>query len=73
MSQQAVFEIIEKAVNDEVFRNLLILTPEIALEGYDLTDEERQMLSDLDEQKLEEYAGELGARQTKGSWLPPGG
>ncbi len=73
MSQQVVFEIIEKAMNDEVFRNLLILTPEIALQDYDLTEEERAMLSDLDEQKLEEYAGELGTRQTKGSWLPPGG
>lgn len=73
MSQQVVLEIIEKAVNDETFRNLLILAPEVALADYDLTDEERAMLSDLDEQKLEEYAGELGARQTKGSWLPPGG
>jgi len=73
MSQQVVLEIIEKAVNDETFRNLLILAPDAALADYDLTDEERKMLSELDEEKLEQYAGELGARQTKGSWLPPGG
>ncbi|MCL4868539.1 MAG: hypothetical protein KJ063_06215 [Anaerolineae bacterium] len=73
MSQQVVLEIIEKAMNDEVFRNLLILSPEVALADYeDLTDEERQMLMDLDEEKLEQYAGELGLRLTKGSWLPPG-
>jgi hypothetical protein len=73
MSQQVVLEIIEKAMNDEVFRNLLILSPDVALADYeDLTDEERQMLMDLDEEKLEQYAGELGLRLTKGSWLPPG-
>ena len=72
MSQQVVLEIIEKAMNDETFRNLLILAPDVALADYDLTEEERKMLSELDEEKLEQYAGELGARQTKGTWVPPG-
>lgn len=74
MSQQVVLEIIDRAIKEEEFRTLLFTDPDTALASYeDLTAEEREILSNLDEKKLGEFAGELGIRITKGSWLPPGG
>ncbi len=63
-----VIEIIARAINDEDFRNLLFSDPAKALDGYTLTDEERALLSNLDEESLATYGGELGERITKGMW-----
>lgn len=63
-----VLEIIARAVNDEEFRKLLFTDPDKALEGYNLSDEERALLSSLDEESLATYGGELGDRTTKGMW-----
>ena len=65
-----VKEIIERAVKDEAFRKLLFSDPSQALHGYDLTDEERELLSDLNEENFSEFAGGLGDRTTKGTWVP---
>lgn len=67
-----VKEIIDRAVKDEAFRNLLFTNPDAALAGYSLTDEDRALLSNLDESNFDEYAGALGDRTTKG-WLPGAG
>lgn len=66
---EAFEEIIERAVKDEAFRGLLLKHPQKATEGYQLTDEERDMLKDIDEDQLTTFAGGLGARTTKGSWI----
>lgn len=50
MPMTTVETIIRKAVADEAFRALLIANPAEALTGYDLTDEERSGLSNLDPQ-----------------------
>ncbi|MFQ5401406.1 MAG: Os1348 family NHLP clan protein [Anaerolineae bacterium] len=71
MSEQAVKEVIQRAVTDETFRALLFSDPAKALEGYDLTNEERATLEDLDEEKLTK-GGKLGDRSTKG-WVPGAG
>lgn len=42
-------EIIRKAIDDQEFRSNLLSNPESALSGYDLTDEERETLSNLEE------------------------
>ena len=68
MSQEALLEIVERAMKDEAFRNLLFSNPEKALAGYDLSDEERALLSNLDEDNFDEFAGKLDDRGTKG-WV----
>ena len=70
MSDFGVKEIIERAIEDEKFRKLLFSDPEAALSGYDLTDQERKLLSNLDEDNFDEFAGGLGDRTTKGAWRP---
>ena len=66
MSQAVVMEIIGKAIDDKNFRKKLFKHPDKALKGYDLTDEERASLSDLDENNFDDFAGGLGDRTTKG-------
>ncbi|MBE2197964.1 MAG: hypothetical protein IAE79_05090 [Anaerolinea sp.] len=65
-----VKEIIERAVKDESFRKLLFTNPTEALKGYTLTPEDRSLLGSLNEDNFGEFAGGLGDRTTKGSWIP---
>jgi hypothetical protein len=48
MSAETVGVVIRKAVDDEEFRALLISNSEEALAGFDLTEEERKELNNLD-------------------------
>ena len=41
MSAETVQQVLERALNDETFRDLLAKHPDAALAGYDLTDVER--------------------------------
>ncbi len=61
-----VKEIIERAVKDAAFRQLLFSNPDKALEGYKLSPEDYTLLSNLDEESLVTFGGELGDRTTKG-------
>ncbi len=61
-----VKEIIERAVKDDAFRKMLFENPDAALKGYKLSDDDRALLSNLDEKSLATYGGELGDRTTKG-------
>jgi hypothetical protein len=70
MSDTGVKEIIEKAIEDEKFRQQLFADPQKALAGYDLTAAERKMLESLDENNFDQFAGGLGDRTTKGVWTP---
>lgn len=70
MSEPVVKEIIEKAMEDEKFRQHLFNNPGKALAGYKLTDEERKMLEGLNEDNFDGFAGGLGDRTTKGVWRP---
>ncbi len=56
MSDQAVLEIIDRAVQDAGFRGLLERAPDEALAGYDLTAEERALFRSgtLGAERLEE-------------------
>ena len=66
MSQAVVMEIIGKAIDDKKFRKKLFKHPAKALKGYDLTDEERESLSNLNEDNFDDFTGDLGDRTTKG-------
>ena len=72
MSEVVLKEIVDRAVADDSFRKKLLSDPTSALAGYDLTDAERELLSNLDEGKFDEFAGGLGDRTTKG-WITPTG
>ncbi|NKQ34529.1 MAG: Franean1_4349 family RiPP [Chloroflexi bacterium] len=65
---QAFEDIIERAGKDPAFRQLLLDDPQKALEGYAVTDDEREMLGKLDEAQIDKFAGGLGDRTTKGAF-----
>lgn len=66
MSSEAVQQIIGRAATDSAFRKLLIEDAARACKGYDLTEEELEALEALDGNSLEEFAGKLPHRITKG-------
>lgn len=66
---EALEQVVDRAVKDAKYRQLLLSNPEAALQGYAVTDEERQMLSGLTADTFDEFAGGLGDRTTKG-FLP---
>ncbi len=72
MSIEVVHQIIGRAVTDEAFRKLLFANPEEALKGYDLTDEEREALTDLDEEEVSAFSNQLSERITKGKFILKG-
>ncbi|GAB4539701.1 MAG: Franean1_4349 family RiPP [Anaerolineae bacterium] len=68
MSQDAVSQIIGRAVIDAEFRQLLFSNPEQALAGYDLADDEKEALENLKQEDLEDFSTRLDARITKRAW-----
>lgn len=69
MSIEAVHQVIGRAVTDEAFRKLLFENPDAALQGFDLTDEERAALADLDEEEVSAFSNQLSQRITKGKLI----
>ncbi|WP_420642886.1 Os1348 family NHLP clan protein [Candidatus Leptofilum sp.] len=63
---EALDQVVERAVTDKDFRSLLFSDLNQALEGYPVSDEERKLLENLDEDNFDEFAGGLGSRTTKG-------
>jgi len=70
MSDEVVKQIIERAIDDEAFRHQLFSDPDAALQGYDLSAEDRALLRGLDADNFDGFAGTLGDRTTKGRWIP---
>lgn len=62
---EVLAKIIERAVADEGFRQMLLTNPDKALQGYQVTDEERQLLASLDAGSFDDFAGGLSNRTTK--------
>lgn len=65
MSQQTVQNLIGRAVMDESFRDLLFNDPDSAFEGHDLTEEEKEILRNLDADEVAGFAGKLDERISK--------
>jgi hypothetical protein len=68
MSQDAVSQIIGRAVIDPEFRETLFSNPEQALQGYDLTEDDKEALKNLKQEDLEEFSTKLDSRITKRAW-----
>jgi hypothetical protein len=68
VSQDAVSQIIGRAAVDAKFRELLFSNPAPALQGYDLTDDERDALNNLKQEDLEDFSTKLDSRITKRAW-----
>ena len=62
MSTEVVKQIIERAIVDLDFRQLLFADPEMAMTDYDLTTEEVDLLKALSLDHLESFAGDLEDR-----------
>lgn len=63
---EALEQIVDRAVKDTNYRQLLLSNPNEALKGYNVTADERQMLAGLTDNTFDEFAGALGDRTTKG-------
>ncbi len=68
MSQNAVSQIIGRAVTDADFRETLFSNPEQALQGYDLTEDDKEALKNLKQEDLEDFSTKLDSRITKRAW-----
>jgi hypothetical protein len=67
MSQQAVAEIIGRAITDPEFREKLIDDAAGACQGYDLTEEELAALEAIDPGDLQTFAENLPERLIRGA------
>lgn len=65
----ALEQVVDRAIKDAKYRQLLLSNPDEALKGYAVTPEERQLLANLTEGTFDAFAGNLGDRTTKG-FLP---
>jgi hypothetical protein len=65
MSQEAVQQVIGRAITDAEFRQQLIDDAHAACTDYDLTEEELTALDALDADSLQAFAGKLDARLSK--------
>lgn len=65
----ALDQVVAKAMKDKNYRALLLSNPDEALKGFAITDDERSILEGLDDEKFDKFAGGLGDRETKGSWI----
>jgi hypothetical protein len=68
VSQDAVSQIIGRAVVDAEFRESLFSNPDQALESYDLTHDEVEALKNLQQEDLEDFSTKLDSRITKRAW-----
>lgn len=65
MSLEDVKQVIGRAVLDAEFRNQLFSDPENSLEDYDLTDEERAGLKNIERDKFDAMASALEERMSR--------
>lgn len=69
MSVEEVKKIITKMIEDESFEKEVLNNPQDALNGFDLTEDEKQKLASLDKEKLKQISMDLDKRLSKDeSW-----
>lgn len=62
MSAESVEQVIEKAIVDGEYRELLFSDPDKALEGFELTEEENTALRGIEREKLDSVVTEIEER-----------
>lgn len=65
MSEEALKQVIGRAVLDTKFREVLFSDPSTALQDYDLSDEERVGLMNIEREKFDDMAGSLEERMSR--------
>ena len=70
---EALEQVVSRAATDKKFRELLLSDPIKALEGFEVTNDERKLLSELTAETFDAFAGKLGTRQTQGRWVAGAG
>jgi hypothetical protein len=68
MSKEAVESILGKAILDAEFRKALIVEPEKALAGFDLTETEKAQLKGLESETLDLMSTTLDMRVSRSSF-----
>ncbi len=71
MSKQALQSALDRAIDDEGFRQQLASDPNTALASYDLSPEEHTAFMSADQGQLEQHLGPLDDRTSK-SIMPMG-
>jgi len=71
MSDEAVVEIISKALTDEDYRAQLFNDTEAAIGGYDVTEEERSALHEMKPDSFDFFANEVESRISKSMFGTP--
>ncbi|MCA9948654.1 MAG: hypothetical protein KDE48_03335 [Anaerolineales bacterium] len=72
-NNDVVKKIINRAVEDAAFRELLFKNPDAALKEYELSDEQRKLFDGLNADSFDKFVGDLGDRTTKSLWIAGGG
>ena len=67
MSIESVQTILGRAVTEPEYRDLLFSDPQAALEGYELSEEEKAALEGLEREKFDAVASELEERISRAS------
>ena len=65
MSRQAIQDIVERALKDRAFAQLLMDNPEQALQDFDLTPEEAEVVRELRPETADQFASFLDRRMVK--------
>ena len=65
MSQEAIKEIIARAITDTEYKEMLFSDPDKALEGYELTEDETSALRGLENEHFDATAEELEERGSR--------
>lgn len=71
MSREAMLKVLEKAADDIKFYTQLAEDPQAALEGFDLTSEEKAALSSGDQRFIESHLGRKVDERIEKSVLIP--
>ena len=65
MSQEAIKEIIARAMTDTEYKEMLFNDPDKAFEGYELTEDEASALKGLENEFFDATEGELEERVSR--------
>lgn len=72
MSQEAIKEIIARAMTDNEYKEILFNDPNKAFEGYELTEDEASALKGLENEFFDATEGELEERVSRAGFVVTG-